>query len=371
MTKNYWLRCSISALSLASLLLAGCGKSDTKAQEVVVEPWTEYKPKQDAARIDAMRANKKPGQELYEVYRDLTVIDIHNHDAENPNALSKWGAYGIDRIVLFGDISEPSAQRTDRLSWEQYQKEPSHVYPSFAGFPIYEDEGLEIVQRNLENGYLNIGEVAAASTYSPVVSKVKWKSEHPNDGNWPAIYDLAAKYKAPVLLHIDPPNGEPIVHLEEALEQHPDTNIIFGHANAYNPPSNIEALLDKHPNLYIDFFPGFTAYSGESGNKLEDFVPLIEKYPDKFMLSTDSGYDLTTEKAAKGLYDIIDLLKPETAAKVAYQNYERLVELQPPTDTQIQTIKDLSAQAGKFETYRLNKRMANELIFELTALTAK
>ncbi|MNG16179.1 hypothetical protein D3C84_1000630 [compost metagenome] len=100
-------------------------------------------------------------------------------------------------------------------------------------------------------------------------------------------------------------------------------------------------------------------------------MPLIEKYPDRFMLSTDSGYGLTTDTAAKGLYDIIDLLKPDTAAKVAYQNYERLIELQPPTDTQIETIKTLSAQAGKHETYRLNKRMANELIFELQALTNK
>ncbi|WP_127532879.1 amidohydrolase family protein [Paenibacillus kobensis] len=383
---HQFLRITVSALSAASLVLAGCSASsstgsktetvaaitETAGREVIVEPMTDYAPDQDAAtQVEAMRANKKPGQELYEAYRDLTVIDIHNHAAANPNALSEWGAYGIDRIVLFGDISEPSAQTTDRMAWEQYQKEPSHVYPSFAGFPLYEDEGIAVVEKNLEKGYLNIGEVAAASTYSPIVSKVKWKSKHPNDGNWPAIYDLAAKYKVPVLLHIDPPNGEPIVHLEEALDEHPDTVIIFGHANAYNPPSNIEALLEKHPNLYIDFFAGFTAYSNDSTNKLEDFVPLIEKYPDRFMLSTDSGYGLTTDTAAKGLYDIIDLLKPETAAKVAYQNYERLVELQPPTGTQIQTIKTLSAQAGKYETYRLNKRMANELIFELTALTDK
>jgi hypothetical protein len=68
------------------------------------------------------------------------------------------------------------------------------------------------------------------------------------------------------------------------------------------------------------------------------------------------------------LYEVIDLLSPETALRVSHQNYERLIELQPPTDTQIQTIKTLSAQARKYGTYKLNKRMANELIFELNEL---
>ncbi|TVY02035.1 amidohydrolase family protein [Cohnella terricola] len=357
----------IAVLTVIAVCLFGC----STYKQTVVKPWTEYVPKNETALITDIRKNKDPNKELYEVYDELTVIDIHNHDAANPSAIYKWGMYGIDRIVLFGNISEPSAQETDRIAWEQYRNESSHVYPSFAGFPIYEEEGVTIVQQNLENGYLNIGEVAAASSFSPVVSKVEWKAEHPNDGNFPKIYDLAAKYRVPILLHIDPPNGEPIAHLEEALDEHPDTVIIFGHANAYNPPSNIEILLAKHPNLYIDFFAGFTAYNGESTNKLEDFVPLIEKYPDRFMLSTDSGYGLTTEEAAKALYELIDLLSPETAPKVAYQNYERLIELQPPTDTQIRTIKSLSARAGKYETYHLNKRMANELIFELTKMTEK
>lgn len=68
-----------------------------------------------------------------------------------------------------------------------------------------------------------------------------------------------------------------------------------------------------------------------SSYKLQGFVQLIEQYSDRFMLSTDSGYGLSVESAALALYEIIDLLSPETAAKVAFQNYERLIELQPPT----------------------------------------
>ncbi|WP_410770302.1 amidohydrolase family protein [Fontibacillus sp. BL9] len=352
----------ICALALAAVTLSGCAPKQT---EVLVKPLTEYTPKDEVALIEKLRKNKDPNKELHEVYRDLTVIDIHNHDAPNPVAIENWRKVGIDRIVLFGSISEPSAKYTDQLAWEEYQKSPGNVYPSFAGFPIYEEEGVEIVRNNLEKGYLNIGEVAAASTFSESVSRLPWKAEHPNDGNFPKIYDLAAKYQVPILLHIDPPNGKPVAKLEEALDAHPEAILIFGHANAHNTPENIEPLLSKHPNLYIDFFAGFTAYSPSSINKLEDYVPLMEKYPDRFMLSTDSGFGLSRDQAANGIYEMIDLLSPETALKVAYQNYEGLIERQPPTETQIETIKKLSAEAGKFKTYELNKRMANELIFEL------
>ncbi|GAA0356029.1 amidohydrolase family protein [Bacillus horti] len=364
------LRFFICLLPLVIFSLLGCSISGGGVQEVVVEPWTEYSPKHDPSFVEELRNHRASGQELYEVYWDLPILDIHNHDAANVKAISRWEEYGIDRIVLFGSISEPRAKATDHLTWEHYQREPSRFYPSFAGFPIYEDEGIDIVRENLEKGYLNIGEVAAASTYSPVVANLEWKAQHPNDGNLPQIYELAGQYQVPILLHIDPPTGNPIIHFESAMVQNPDTSFIFAHANAYNSPGNIESLLEKHENLYIDFFAGFTAYNPDSIYTLEDFIPLMEQYPDRFMISTDSGFGISTAQAAKAIFETIDLLSAEAALKVAYQNYEALIERQPPTETQIQTIIELSEKAERFETYQLNKRMANELIFELMELTA-
>lgn len=358
------LRNTLCTLSLGVSILAGC--SSGSGSNVVVEPLTNNKPSQELDLIQKIRSSKDSSTDLQELYRDITLIDMHNHAAGNPDAVKTWTAYGIDRIVLFGGISEPSAIATDQLAWDHYRKNPSHVYPSFAGFPIYDEEGLTMVKENLEEGYLNIGEIVAASIYSPITSNLEWKSEHPNDGNLPKIYELAASYRVPVLLHIDPLEGLPIEHLKQAIKQNPDTIFILGHANAYNTPENIKLLLEeKHPNLYIDFFAGFTAYSPDSTHKLQDYVSLMEQYPDRFMLSTDSGYGLNAAHAAHALYEIIDLLSPETAQKVAFQNYERLIELQPPTESQIAKIKELSAELGQKKTYRLNKRMANELIFEL------
>ncbi|WP_156043376.1 hypothetical protein [Paenibacillus sp. UNC451MF] len=102
-------------------------------------------------------------------------------------------------------------------------KYPDKFYPFFSGFPMYDEEAIAIVKAKLEKGYYGIGESVAASTYSPLTSQLQWKSLHPMDGNLPAIYELCATYKVPILLHIDPPFGEPITKLEDALRTYPDT----------------------------------------------------------------------------------------------------------------------------------------------------
>jgi predicted TIM-barrel fold metal-dependent hydrolase len=212
-----------------------------------------------------------------------------------------------------------------------------------------------MAKANLEKGYFGIGEIAAASTFSPVLSKVEWKTQNPMDGILPQLYELAAKYKVPFLLHIDPPNGAPIAKLEEALDKYPDTTIIFGHGNAYNSPENLDALLQKHPNLYVDFFAGFTAFNPESSNKLEDFVPVMKKFPDKFMLSTDAGYGLPggETQAIEGMYRLIDALGDrKLAQKIAHDNLYGLISRQPATRTQVDRIKKSDSQTGKTRNYK-------------------
>lgn len=327
--------------------------------------------------IKRMREQRVDGQNLIEVYRDLPLIDVHSHDVHLVDSNEKriqdfgsyvnvWETYGIDKAVLFGDISEPSAVQSDRLTWKYYKRYSDYIIPSFAGIPLDKNEnGVETVKEKLEQGYLNIGEILAASTYSPFAN-VQWKAKHPYDGVLPEIYDLAGEYKVPILLHIDPPNGVPLKYFKVALKNHPKTTFIFAHGNVYNSPGNLDLLLEEYDNVYIDFYAGFSRYNKGSEHDLDDFVQLIEKYPDRFFLGSDSGYDIGLENSYKAMYELIDLLSPETAAMVASENYRKLIEEQPPTDYQIKKIKELSKQLNiKDKTYRLNKQKANELIFSL------
>ncbi len=356
--------------AIIAMFLYGCQKaSEIPSAGIQVEPFADYQADADCVgKIKAIRQETAPTQPLYERYRDLRVIDIHNHgvsvNAWNP--IKRQEQYFIDRTVLFGNISEPAAVDTDHNAYVIYSRHPDQVYPFFAGIPLREEKGITMAVTNLEKGYLGIGEIVAASTYSPVTSQLPWKAEHPNDGILPELYQLSARYGVPVLLHIDPLGGEPIEKLEQALQTNPQAILIFGHANAFNTPANIEGLVSRYPNLYIDFFAGFTAYNPESTNELADYVPLIEKYPGQFMVSTDSGYGIGQDKALAAIYELLDLLTPEAACQVSHQNMERIIESQLPTETQIAQIEALSREMGRQGTQRLNKRMANELIFELT-----
>ena len=62
-------------------------------------------------------------------------------------------------------------------------------------------------------------------------------------------------------------------------------------------------------------------------------MPLVEDYPNRFVLGSDSGYDIGIDKSYLAMYELIDLLSAKTAGKVAYQNFEQLMERQLPTQT--------------------------------------
>lgn len=357
----------IFIMASAMLALSSCGLAPIETGpgvQVVVS--TEYQPDAGCVSlIEGVRKTDPASEPLYVRYKALRVVDIHNHGAsQNPtDAIRMQDTYFIDRTIFFGDISEPSAVETDRKAFEAYRQYPDKIIPFFAGIPLREQAGLVTAKQNLEDGYYGIGEIVAASTYSPVTSRLPWKANNPNDGILPEIYQLSAAYRAPILLHIDPPTGEPIPALEQALEENPNAIIIFGHANAYNSPENIETLVRAHTNLYFDFFAGFTAYNAESANRLSDFAALMERYPNQFMVSTDSGFGVGPEKALMAIYEMLDLLSPQTACSVSHQNIDRLIESIPPTQTQIHRIETLSKQNGMTGVRTLNKRAANELIF--------
>lgn len=309
--------------------------------------------------------------ELFEKYKHLKIIDVHNHDADyyvENKSLETWSKYNVDRTVLFGAISEPAAMQSDRLSFEAYEKYPNRIIPFFSGFPIYDRQGIDIVRDNLEKGYFGIGETVAASTYSPLTSHLQWKSLHPMDGNLPDIYKLCSEYKVPILLHIDPPFGEVINRLEEALDLFPDVKIIFAHANVFNPPDNIRILLQKHSNLFIDFFAGFTAYDPKNIYPLEDYIPVILEFPNQILLSTDSAtaQNLDYEKAINAMYEVIELCNDEQIGElIARENFFNIIEEQVATQTQLRNIKsNMDKILEEYDIELLNKRMANELIIK-------
>lgn len=257
-------------------------------------------------------------------YYNLTVIDVHNHDASDRkyrSSVSIWNAYAIDRVVLFGDISEQSAQTTDSYAMEAYQFNGARIIPFMAGINIFDTTCFQYIKNRFASGTCGIGEIVAETHYSPILSKLPWKGKHALDGYFPQIYQLCAQYHKPILLHIDPPSGSAIDTLLLAAKRFPQTTFILGHANAYNSPSGIENILKSSDNIYIDFFAGFTAYNPASEYTLADFVPVITKYPDRFMMGSDSGYEVGYSKSYAAMYELFNLLPEDVVKKIAGQNY--------------------------------------------------
>ncbi|MFC5528858.1 amidohydrolase family protein [Cohnella yongneupensis] len=358
-------------LVILLVLATGCDGSKAPSSSPAVGPSTPTATIEVASEPAA--PERKTLEQLVEQYHSLGLTDVHNHDASGSAYAIKqsmWDQNAVSRVVLFGDVSEPSAVLTDAAAWEAYVGNPDHVVPYFSGIDLHDKSAIDDARRLLEQGYFGIGEIVGASTYSPVVSKVAWKAFDPMDGILPQLYELCAEYKAPVLLHIDPMAGEPIVKLEEALDAYPDTIIIVGHINAYNSPANVEALMAAHPNLYADFFAGFTDLNPDSGNTLEDFVPVMKKFSDRFLLSTDSGYGLDGEEAAaiESMYRMVDLLNqedPEVAKRIAHDNYDAILQAEPATKTQLEALGKLDFPDGqKPDLTHLSKLEAGRLLID-------
>ncbi|MFD2443263.1 amidohydrolase family protein [Bacillus sp. CGMCC 1.16607] len=333
-------------------------KTNTTAiEEKVIDPCIEY--------IERVRA-KENNEDLVEKYKDLLIIDSHNHDATSYQKMSAiWNKYYIDKIAVSGYVARKNSILTDQLTWEAYQEYPDQIYPFFGGFDPYSTDSLKMIKEQLEKGYVGIGELAAPSHNSSTVSNSEWKAENAMDGILPEVYKLAGEYKVPVLLHIDPPHGSSIEVLEQAANQYPETTFIFGHANAFNDPESLINLASNHPNIILDIFAGFTAYNQASGLALSDFSALIEKFPNQVVMSTDSGYGIEYEEAILAMYELIDILKPETACKVSHQNFQKLMEGQKSTENQINLIDDYANQLKREVKQPTSKLEANKMIFSL------
>jgi hypothetical protein len=144
------------------------------------EPGTETRGSEsagsEAAASTPEQTTAADRRKLVESYGSLEIIDVHNHDAwKFEESLPVWERYRVDKVVLFGNVSDPSAMISDALSWKAYQKYPDRIYPFFSGFDIKLPSGLETVRTNLEMGYLGIGETYAASTNTPISNKLLWK----------------------------------------------------------------------------------------------------------------------------------------------------------------------------------------------------
>jgi predicted TIM-barrel fold metal-dependent hydrolase len=145
------------------------------------------------------------------------------------------------------------------------------------------------------------------------------------------VLETAAKHGLPVIVH-DELNERAAAALGEALAGHPRTVIVLAHAGEA-PPSRLEPMLVRHPNLVVDLsgmhFQRTPALATENGPLDPAWKALIEKMPDRFVIGIDVWSPRLFEPAMldrlmKWTRRILGELPPAVAEQVAYKNAVRL-----------------------------------------------
>ncbi|MCC7016789.1 MAG: amidohydrolase family protein, partial [Rhodospirillales bacterium] len=114
--------------------------------------------------------------------------------------------------------------------------------------------------------------------------------------------------------------------VEAIFAMTPGVKVLWGHAGMGEPPSVVGPMLDKHKLLWTEL--SFRAGAVVSGNALsEDWKALLLRHPDRFMVGTDTY--VTPRWASYGQLiaehrRYLELLPPEVAKKIAWENAVRL-----------------------------------------------
>ncbi len=239
---------------------------------------------------------------------------------------------------------------TDFLLAEDLQKQPEEVrnrfYPFICGVNTNDRFAADHIRRLLEmcpDFWCGIGEIM--SRHDDLTALTYGEAPHINSRTFKDIFDLGAEYDLPVLVHhnITGQNLEDVIYLDElkeALAYNRDCNIIWAHmgisrrVEIQDLCEKVDDLLENNPNLYVDiswvvydyyFLDGFPTNYQDS-DPFEEWVELINKYPDRILIGTDkvAHWETYSDEVFK-YYQLLDSLDPSVAKKICRDNALSLI----------------------------------------------
>ncbi len=155
------------------------------------------------------------------------------------------------------------------------------------------------------------------------------------------ILDLAASRDLPVLMHsnIGPAwrqQPDYLNEVETAIREHPKAKIIWAHAGISRRiviPDHTEIvrrMLRAYPNLTVDLSWVIFEQEIAPANTLDRrWSALVEEFPARFVIGSDVvGTFEQYKPTIQRYYQVLDALKPETARKVAHDNFLALLPKQ-------------------------------------------
>lgn len=155
------------------------------------------------------------------------------------------------------------------------------------------------------------------------------------------LWLFSATYGIPLSVHMEAEGGS-VAEMERLLASDRRGTWIWAHCGSYAQPSLLRRLLQAHANLHCDLSARQSARLGrglqdraiDDGGRLQPaWRGLIEEFPDRFVLGTDSSSTQISEYVGliRQWRQILSQLSDQTAPRVAHQNAERILRLPPVT----------------------------------------
>ena len=215
----------------------------------------------------------------------------------------------------------------------------ARLHPFICGFNIADRNAVDHVQRMLSlypNFWQGIGEVFLR--HDDLTALTYGDAPRATSNAFHRLLELAAARDLPVLTHsnigaawLETP--EYLGEIESAVGAHPKTKIVWAHAGISRRiviPNHTEILrrmLARYLNLSIDLsWVVFDQEIAPHGALDRRWATLIEEFPDRFVIGSDVSSVFDQYKPTlQRYYVLLDALKPETARKIARDNFLALL----------------------------------------------
>jgi predicted TIM-barrel fold metal-dependent hydrolase len=249
------------------------------------------------------------------------VVDAHSHAyAEDADAIAKWVALQDAVGVRTSFILTGATGEKFRGLRAQYESAHPGRFRMFAGFdregveqPDYAERLRRQLRADVEAGAAGLGELTDKGLGFVRAGEHRYPID---DLRFDPLWDEAGKLGVPVFVHIAEPaafydapdeanelrrsanwslfeKGTPgfgamLEKFELVLARHPRTRFVAVHAfNLANDLGAVGALLDRHPNVQVDFAARMWELARQPFSARRFFL----KYPDRILFGTDNDPD--------------------------------------------------------------------------------
>ena len=259
--------------------------------------------------------------------------------------VKKWDEGEATRPVYYLDNDSHAYwySGTDFLVARAVQDLPAEkrkrLHPFICGFNAADRNAVEHVERMLSlypNFWEGIGEVFLR--HDDLTALTYGDPPRANSDAFDRLMNVAAKNNLPILVHsnigpawLEKPSYLP--EFEAALKKHSDTRVIWAHAGISrriiisNHTEIVRRMVRTYPNLTVDIsWVIFDQEIAPNGVLDKRWATLLEEYPTRFVIGSDVVGFFDSYKQTLLRYELLlDALKPETARKVAHDNFLNLL----------------------------------------------